>query len=434
MCFDNTLRYREPQPRSLPDRLGCEKRVKDETDRLGRNATTRICNGQADLDIIESARITEPLGFIVKPFQDRELKFAVEMALYKAKMEKELKASRESFHNIVEKSADGIIVVGNDGVVWFVNRTAETFFGRKEKELVGEMFGFPVQTGGVLEVNVFCQGRESGIAEMRVVETQWNGQPAWLAMLRDITQRKETEEKLKDAVKMKSEFTSMVSHELRTPLTAIKEGIRLVIQEHTGALNDEQKEFLGIAKRNVDRLARLIDDILDFHKLESGKMEIYMHKNDMNEVAKEIKEAMTLLAHEKGLNLLTQLDETIPRVDFDKDKITQVLTNIVHNAVKFTEQGSVTIATTKGDNIIQVSVSDTGPGIKKEDLPKLFNEFEQLAGGSKRKTGGSGLGLAISRKIIEKHNGKVWAESRFGEGTIFHFILPIKERRGEGKQ
>jgi signal transduction histidine kinase len=231
---------------------------------------------------------------------------------------------------------------------------------------------------------------------------------------------------------MKSAFVSMASHELRTPLTAIKEGIRLVVQERTGRLNSEQKEFLGIAQRNVDRLARLINDILDFQKLESGRTYLGTQENDINEIVREIIETMTSLANEKGLNLITQLDDTVPKIKCDKDKIIQVLTNIVNNAIKFTERGSITIATAADDNIAQVSVSDTGPGIKKEDLPKLFNEFEQLAGGGDRKTGGSGLGLAISRKIIEKHNGKIWAESEYGKGATFHFIVPIEERRNKG--
>ena len=343
--------------------------------------------------------------------------------------ENALRDSEANLRKVIVGSPDGIVIVDKNGFVRFVNPAAESLFGRQAEELLGGTFGFPIVLDKAAEIDVIHRTEEITIAEMRMVEIDWEGEIAYLASLHNITERKKAEEKMKEAMEIKSGFISTASHELRTPLTAIKEGIRLVIQEQTGELNDEQKEFLGIAKRNVDRLARLINDILDFQKLDADKMEMDRQQNDINEAVRETKETMTSAANEKELNLITKLDDTIPKVNFDRDKITQVLTNIVNNAIKFTEQGSVTINTTRGDNIIQVSVSDTGPGIKKEDLPKLFNEFEQLVTGSERRTGGSGLGLAISRKIIEKHNGKIWAESEPGKGTTFHFVLPIKERR-----
>ena len=347
----------------------------------------------------------------------------------RTQVENALRGSEANLHKVIVGNPDGIIIVEKNGIVRFVNPAAESLFGRKVEELVGETFGFPMVLDEATEIEIIHRPEGITVAEMRMVEMDWEGKRAYLASLHDITERKEAEEKIKETMAIKSEFISMASHELRTPLTAIKEGIRLVIQEQTGELNDEQKEFLEIVERNVVRLARLINDILDFQKLESGRLDVDIQENDMNEIVEEIKETMTSLSNEKGLNLITELDGTIPRIKFDRDKITQVLTNIVNNAITFTEQGSVTISTNKGDNVIEVSVSDTGPGIKKEDLPKLFNEFEQLARGSERKTGGSGLGLAISRKIIKKHNAKIWAESEPGKGTTFHFVLPIKERR-----
>ena len=244
-------------------------------------------------------------------------------------------------------------------------------------------------------------------------------------------ERKKAEVKLKEAITVKSQFLSVVSHELRTPLTAIKEAIRLVHSESTGELNDEQKEFLDIARRNVDRLARLINNVLDFQKLEAGAMTLDIQENDINVIAKEVKEALTPLAKEKGLTIVTRLDEMVPMVKFDRDSITQVLTNLVNNSIKFTAKGQVTITTSKGQNIVQVSVSDTGCGIIAEDLPKVFNEFEQLSNSNERQTGGTGLGLAISKEIIEQHRGKICLESEPGKGTTFYFVLPIKERRSK---
>ena len=181
----------------------------------------------------------------------------------------------------------------------------------------------------------------------------------------------------------------------------------------------------------MDILAIIINDILDFQKLSAGKMEFSMQKNDMNEVVKEIEEAMVHLANEKGVSLITELDDNMPRIKFDRDRITQVLMNIVNNAVKFTKQGDIIITTAKDDNIVHVCVQDTGPGVKEEDLPKLFREFEQISTGKDRKTGGTGLGLAISRQIIKEHNGEIWAESEYGKGATFHFVLPVEQCNGK---
>ena len=244
-----------------------------------------------------------------------------------------------------------------------------------------------------------------------------------------LMQRKLAVEQLKKTMEAKSQFVSMASHELRTPLTSIKEGIRLVLQGKSSQLDDKQKKFLGLAQRNVDRLARLINNVLDFQKLDSSKIDFNIQENDANEVVREIKETTATLANDKKLSLITELDESLPIVKFDRDKIMQVLMNLVPNAIKFTDQGGVSITSAKEGNTIRISVQDTGPGIKEEDLPRLFHEFEQLTDVGDRKPGGSGLGLAISKRIIERHNGKIWAESEYGKGTTFHFVLPVEERR-----
>jgi signal transduction histidine kinase len=234
---------------------------------------------------------------------------------------------------------------------------------------------------------------------------------------------------MQEAVEIKSKFVSTASHELRTPLAALKEGIRLVLQEKTGNLNDKQKELLSIVKRNVDRLTRLINDVLDFQKLEAGKMKFDLRENDINEIARDVYDTMAPAVKSVGLDFLLSLQNDLPKVEFDGDKIAQVITNMVSNAMKFTEKGNITIATSKGENTIQVSVTDTGCGIKKQDLPRVFYEFEQLGQEGERKTGGAGLGLTISKAIIEQHRGKIFGESEYNKGTTFHFVLPVKERR-----
>jgi signal transduction histidine kinase len=242
-------------------------------------------------------------------------------------------------------------------------------------------------------------------------------------------ERKKAEKKIKEAVETKSEFLSMVSHELRTPLTAMKESVAIVLDGMAGEINDEQKDCLDIAKRNIDRLARLINDVLDFQKLEYGKMKFNMKSNDINEVIKHAHQTMASSAKEKEIDFVLELEDNLPKVNLDVDRITQVLTNLVSNAFKFTEGGKVAIATSNGENVVRVRVSDTGCGIREEDIPKLFRKFEQLAIGGERKTGGTGLGLAICKEIIEHHGGKIWAESEFEKGSTFQFVLPVNERR-----
>ena len=269
-----------------------------------------------------------------------------------------------------------------------------------------------------------------------------------LLAIEDITERKRLEEELKLAdelksdTEMKSKFTSMVSHELRSPLGVIKEGVNFVLEGLAGNINNEQKDLLEIVKRNTDRLGRLINNVLDFQKMESGKMTFDFGENDINETVLEVSKAMSLLAKEKGLDLAVDADDNIPRIRFDKDRIIGVLTNLVSNAIKYTEKGNITISTKQEDNMVHVIVRDTGMGIKAEDMEKLFQVFEQLDSTRDKKKGGTGLGLAISNEIILAHKGKIWAESQAGKGSVFHFTIPkkFKEKKkigeiliGEGK-
>ncbi|MDP8259766.1 MAG: ATP-binding protein [Candidatus Gygaella obscura] len=258
-----------------------------------------------------------------------------------------------------------------------------------------------------------------------------DAQDASLNILEDLTEAKDKLDKyakeLEKAIKIKSEFTSMVSHELRTPLAAIKEGVSIVYDEEAGKISSEQKEFLEIAKRNVDRLARLINDVLDFSKLEVGKIDFNIKENNINEVVQEIQNTMIPVASAKGLAIEVDIQKDLLFINFDRDKVVQVLTNLVNNAIKFTDKGKITLSTRSKGDVLLVSVRDTGKGIKEQNIPKLFQQFEQLEKGSERKTGGTGLGLAISKQIIKAHNGNIWAESKLGEGTVVSFTLPIGE-------
>jgi len=237
--------------------------------------------------------------------------------------------------------------------------------------------------------------------------------------------------KLKAMYEVQKEFTSTVSHELRTPLASIKTAIDLVVRKMVGEITPEQEEVLGRAKKNVDRLKRLIDDILDLTKMESGKLQMNFMVNNINNVIKETVESQKDVAVSRGLYIKLELDEQLPMVPIDSDRMTQVMNNLLNNAIKFTKKGGITITSvnkTESNHVI-VAIKDTGRGIALSGMPRVFEKFQQIESAESNEEGGTGLGLAICRQIVERHGGKIWVESKEGEGTVFSFILPIQERR-----
>jgi len=277
-----------------------------------------------------------------------------------------------------------------------------------------------------VEHNFADIGKRIMLLNARQIKRRLGKERIILLAIEDITERKASEEALTKLTKMKSKFTSMVSHELRSPLAVIIGALDIVSEGLTGSVNDEQKEILGIAKGNIDRLGRLINNVLDFQKIESGKMEFDIRENDLNEVLTEVHKSMSILSKKKGLDLRMELEEGLPKIKFDRDKLIQVLTNLVSNAINNAERGSVTLASKKENDVVHIRVQDTGIGIPAEDIPRLFQPFEQMNDSKGRKKGGTGLGLAISKEIILAHQGKIWAESEVGKGSTFQFTLPLK--------
>src|SRR3989339_1485710 len=195
-------------------------------------------------------------------------------------------------------------------------------------------------------------------------------------LIKEITERQQIEKQLQDAMAVKSDFISLVSHELRTPLAPIKEGLSIILDGLTGPINDEQRHLLEMSKRNATRLNLLINDVLDFQKLESGKMNFEFEPNDMALVAQEVYDNMKLLAEQKGITFHLAVAPALPLVVFDKNKIFQVLSNLVNNAIKFTEKGGIQISAEMEGQHLLVTVKDTGFGIQSEDIPKLFESFQ----------------------------------------------------------
>ncbi|MDI6808540.1 MAG: response regulator [Candidatus Eisenbacteria bacterium] len=241
-------------------------------------------------------------------------------------------------------------------------------------------------------------------------------------------------EKTKELDRLKSEFVAVVSHELRTPLTSMKGSIDLLQDERLFKPSETQKELLGICDANATRLIKLVSDILDFSKMDSSKLSMDFEPIDVVEVLRQCIRNIEGLAKQKNLGILADLPGQEVIVEADGARIEQVVTNLLGNAIKFSEaQSKVSLSFTARENEIEVGVRDQGSGIAVQDIKKLFKKFQQLDGSMTRKVGGTGLGLVISKGIIEQHHGRIWVESEIGKGSLFAFAIPLKQPGAEGQ-
>lgn len=237
---------------------------------------------------------------------------------------------------------------------------------------------------------------------------------------------RKTNIKLEKLERLKSEFISIVSHELRTPITSIKSSLDMMITGRMGPITDAQDNFLNLAKRNVDRLSGIINDLLDLSKIEAGKMEYRFKSCNLLEPVKFVLSSFEHLAHKKNINIKLETTKDEYKINGDSGRIEQVVSNLVSNAIKFTpENGEIMVKVEERDGLIWVSITDTGIGIKEEDMPKVFDKFQQIENSLDRKVGGTGLGLPIAKQLVEAHGGEIWFESEFQRGSTFIFTIPV---------
>jgi len=260
-----------------------------------------------------------------------------------------------------------------------------------------------------------------------------------IGITRDITQRMQFEhlkesrirvekklEVLAELSRIKSEFISTVSHELRTPLAIIKQLVTLIFNQSAGPISNKQREVLGKAINNIGRLKNIIDELLDISTIESGRFRLRYSLVNLNDLLKESQDFFKRLAQEKGVDLTYQLPKDEVNVFIDADRIVQVTSNLINNAIKFTEQNDrVTVEVKLLENKVRIGVIDTGIGIAKPDMPKLFGRFVQLSGRPYLGGKGIGLGLSIAKELVERHGGEIWVESELGTGSKFYFTLPL---------
>lgn len=264
--------------------------------------------------------------------------------------------------------------------------------------------------------------------ELEALATEFNRMAAQLQESYAGLEQKveERTRELEIANKHKSQFLANMSHELRTPLNGIQGYTELTMDGIYGEVPEKIKEIMERIQQSGNRLLGLINAVLDLSKIEAGRITLSLADYSMQGVVQNVCATVEPLATEKQLALSVSVPPDLPVGKGDEQRITQVLTNLVGNAIKFTEAGEVGVQVTSINGTFTVAVSDTGTGIAEADQQRVFEEFQQADSSSTRKKGGTGLGLAIAKKIIEMHSGRIWVESNLGQGSTFRFTLPVR--------
>jgi PAS domain S-box-containing protein len=369
-----------------------------------------------------------------------------------------LRSSELKYRLLAETMTMGLVTCEFNGSVIYINNSLKTLLKYEtDEEILGRsLYEFCSQSSGhKLEkevVRVLKESRkpEDALDSVAGLEIELKAQDGemipfmiyaspyfqhkqhvgFFAVLSDLRSQKKIE-------RLKSDFNSMIVHDLRSPLNIIQGYVDIVRTQLVGQVSTEQADLLTIAKENVYKVLKLIDNFLIASKLEVGKFQLETEISSINTLIETVVEQHQVLSDKKKIKLHARLDENIPLIHFDKFRIEQVLSNFLSNAMKFTREGGEIRVTDKlckkekeltgeTEMYVEVSVSDTGVGIDKAELGKVFNKYEQTEASKNAVLKGTGLGLAICREIVELHKGEVWVESEVKKGSTFYFTLPIK--------
>jgi len=278
---------------------------------------------------------------------------------------------------------------------------------------------------GILLVGEKLSGDIFDDQELEVLAVLANQVAISLENARLYEELSESNAQLMQASRLKSQFLASMSHELRTPLNSIIGFSKVLLNRFDGELTERQETYIRSVHNSGAHLLQLINGILDFSRIEAGKLEMISEELDLHELIDECIESSMPLARGKQMKLEKNVPLELPPLSGDRTKVKQILLNLLSNAIKFTAQGRVLVSVVAEPDAIRVSVADTGIGIREDDLAHLFEPFQQLDNPVARSAGGTGLGLAISKKFVELHGGRIWAESRENQGSTFHFTLPL---------
>jgi PAS domain S-box-containing protein len=345
---------------------------------------------------------------------------------------------------IVGSAVDAIITIDTDGIIETVNPAGEKLFGYAARELVGQnvhiLMPSPhrenhdrhianyMATGNSKIIGIgreVVARRKDGTSfpvELAVSEMQIGDKPMFTGILRDVSERKKIE-------RMKSEFVATVSHELRTPLTSIRGSLGLLAEGQMGELSEQASEMIEIARNNSCRLVRLVNEILDIEKIESGRLEFQLAQVDLSQAVQEAIENHRGLASEKAVRLEVKGELPELHVQADPDRLAQVLVNLLSNALKFSpDAGVVDVSVVERGDRARVAIRDCGTGIPEEFRSRIFQRFAQADSSDTRKNPGTGLGLSITKAIVERLGGTIGFEDADGGGARFFFELPVLGR------
>ncbi len=362
-----------------------------------------------------------------------------------------LRTSERRFHAIFDSAAMGIALTDLSGAVIESNRALQEMLGYSDQEL-GKLASQDTGMEGRLHAELLAGQRDSYQVEQRYIRRDGSvlwarrtaslvrteaGEPQFvISVIEDITTRKQAQEALAASLaaqqaanrqlaelnQAKSDFVSIVSHEFRTPLTVIQGFSEMLRDEEIDP--DEIKEYAGDINTEAVRLNRMINDLLDLERMESGRMTLHRQATDLNGVIRDVVELMRPNA--PGHTLAVDLDPALPIFEGDQDKLVQVLTNLLHNAVKYSPDGGEVLVTSRVEGpLAHVEVRDHGLGIPAEALETIFERYARIESAANRHIQGTGLGLPIVRQIVEMHGGRVWAESEVGAGAVFHVTIPL---------
>ncbi|MFA4956237.1 MAG: ATP-binding protein [Candidatus Methanoperedens sp.] len=434
--------------------------------------------GYASYIAIPFAINSQPVGVIniyakePDAFDEKEVKLLVETAddlafgvktlRMRTEHEKaEIEINRQA--SIIKNIPDSVCTMDLKGSILSWNDGAEKILGYKREEILGKPITIIIPEElahkelehclSILNKEGFFTDYESVrlTKDGRIIPVEITGVAlrdenqnitVYASIMKDITERKKADEdrtekeRLEYASKAKSEFLASMSHELRTPLNSILGFSQLLNDGLAGDLNEKQKHFIENINNSGNFLLNLINDILDLSKIEAGKIELNIAKIPLQATVEETITLIKETAMKHNIIIKKEFEPGLDLIEADKQRVKQILFNLLSNAVKFSKEegGTVTITTRKVDENVQISVRDTGIGIKPENIGKLFQKFEQLDKGISERYGGTGLGLAITKQLVEQHGGRIWVESKYGEGTTFTFMLPLKTDTKEGKQ
>jgi len=337
---------------------------------------------------------------------------------------------------IVKSIADPLIVLDTNYKITLLNSACENIFGIKEKDALNKYFLEVISNGELYEYISGVFNSNGNEVDQKIIYLDINGEDYYFNVIVGILKDAEGSNSglvvlfqnvtsLKQIEKIKSDFIATISHEFKTPLTSIMIGTSLISGEKLGDLNEKQKNILDTIEEDSERLLTLVDDLLNLSKIEAGKSIFDIKPTSIEEIVDASIKGFTEQAKSKEVYIYNTLESNLPKVNADSEKIVWVINNLISNALKHTgANDKIFVNSFIKQNRVCVSIKDTGIGIPKDYLDKIFDKFIQVPG-EDEEAKGTGLGLAIAREIIEAHGGEIWCESELGIGTTFTFTLPI---------